>query len=184
MNNTIIFFSLLVLCLSAMLIFKIRLILDVNQNILLIVIRLYGLKIITMRVSLIGLYYQINNSKKKKTLAVFNKNDAYLIMQIKKSIIDKLYYDDIVLESSVGVASAKDTAILIGISNAICNYIHNQIYLNNSDTNFVYNNLPSFCQSKVYINLQIKVYFTIFDLGFALLLSFYKRGKYVKQTRQ
>ena len=181
MNNTIIFLSLLVLFLSAMLIIKISLVLDINKNLILIIFKVYGIKFLTINISLIGLHYKINNSKKYKKLKIIDKKDAYLFMQIKKSIFNKLYYEDISLISEIGVFSAKDTAIVVSIENIFCMFLKNKLALKNKDTNFTYSNMPVFEENKILIKLDIKVFFTIFDLVFALIMSFYKRGKYVKQ---
>ena len=70
MNNTIIFLSLLIIVLSIMLVFKININFDLQENFLKIKIQLFNMTIITIRISIIGLYYQINNSKKLKTLNI------------------------------------------------------------------------------------------------------------------
>ena len=68
MNNTIIFLSLLIVFLSIMLVFQINIIFDLYGNFIDITIRLFGIKLATISISLIGLYIQINNKKKLKTL--------------------------------------------------------------------------------------------------------------------
>jgi len=183
MNNTIIFLSILILFLSAMLIIKIDLDFDINQNIIIIKIRLYNIKFLVIKISLIGLYYQINNSKKLKKIKLIDKKDLYLIKQIKKSVFDKLYYDNIALKTEFGLISAKDTALIIASTNILCEYINNYIKLKNTDTFVQYENMPNFIQNKIKINLQLKVYFTIFDMLFAVIISFIKRGQYVKQKK-
>jgi len=185
MNNTIIFLSLFILFLSLMLEFKVKIILDVNSNILNIYVYLFRLRIVYIEISLVGLYYKINNSKKiKKLKLVLTKEETYLIKQIKKSILDKLYYDDIVLQSKIGVGDADKTAIDIGLLNLICIFGGDYLQSKNRDTVLYYNNLPDFEQMNLYVDLEVKFYFTIFDLVFAIIMSFYKRGKYVKERKQ
>lgn len=185
MNNTIIFLSIAILFISMMLVFTIRLHFDLYENMLSIEILLFGIKVITIKLSLVGLYYQINNSKKLKTISVIiNNEQKYLLMQIKKSIIDKLYYDDIIFSSKIGLNDAKNTALSVGTLNLACMYLANKFQNKNSDTILYYENEVSFEKKNFEIDLQLKVYFTIFDLIFAVVLSFYKRGKYVKQKKR
>ena len=121
MNNTIIFLSLLIVFLSIMLVFQINIIFDLYGNFIDITIRLFGIKLATISISLIGLYIQINNKKKLKTLSVvFDKNNEYLAMEIKKNILDKLYFDDIRLFSRLGVVNSSSSVIFASILNNIC----------------------------------------------------------------
>ena len=116
MNNTIIFLSLLIVFLSIMLVFQINIIFDLYGNFIDITIRLFGIKLATISISLIGLYIQINNKKKLKTLSVvFDKNNEYLAMEIKKNILDKLYFDDIRLFSRLGVVNSSSSVIFASI---------------------------------------------------------------------
>ena len=187
MNSTIIFLSILILFLSILLCFRIKITLDLNNNELIVFISLYKIRLLKISVSIIGLFYTINDSKKIKPLRVILKpEDKYLIRQIKASIIDKLYYDDIVLISKIGLPRASDTAIIIGLCNYVCNVLSDTVVKKNLDTRLYYNNLPDFEKNNLYIDCELKVYFTIFDLLFAIIMSFYKRGKYVKenQTKQ
>ena len=112
------------------------------------------------------------------------KEQKYLIEQIKTSIIDKLYYESIVFESNIGLENASNTALSIGVINLICNILGDYFYTKNHDTVLFYNNVANFENTNISFNLQIQVYFTIFDLVFAIIMSFYKRGKYVKETKQ
>ena len=184
MNNTIIFLSIFILILSTMLNFKITLILDIDNNSIIIHVKLYFIQLITINVSLLGFYYQINNSKKLKKFNLISIEDAYLVKQIKRSVFDKLYYDNIVFRSNIGLSSAKATAITSSIIDVICNNFYKFSKNKNNSLDFEYYNYIDFCYSKIYFKIDLNVYFTIFDLIFALVVSFLKRGKYVKEKRK
>ena len=47
-----------------------------------------------------------------------------------------------------------------------------------------YENDVDFINKKIFVDASIKVYFTIFDMIFSIILSFYKRGKYVKERNK
>ncbi len=184
MNNTIIFLSLIIFFLSLMLVFKIKIEFDMYGNFIKIKIYLFKFKFLEILISLIGLYIQINNSKKLKTLKfVLDKEQEYLLVQIKKSILDKLYFDDIQFKSNVGLNNASNTTIFVSILNLICFNLSNKLILSHKDTRLYYYNEANFISKIFKFNIEIKVYFTIFDLVFAIILSFYKRGKYVKKSR-
>ena len=168
MNNTIIFLSLMIIVLSIMLIFKINIYFDLQENFLKIKIQLFNLTIVRIRISIVGLYYQINNSKKLKTLNIFfDKNQEYLIIQIKKSILDKLYYDDIVVKSEFGIG-AKNTAIVVGITNILLSQLANKFITQKKDTRLYFETYANFLNQSCKFDITFKVYFTIFDLVFAL----------------
>lgn len=182
MSGTIIFLSLSILFLSLMMSFKLKITLDLNNNKMIILIWVYKLKIITIDINIIGLYYKINNSKKLKPLnIILKKEDKYFLEQIKSSILDKLYYDDIIFVSKVGLNSASNTAVSVGFLDQICRYLTNILYVKNPDIRLYFNNIPNFEEVSFVLDLELKVYFTIFDLVFAIIMSFYKRGKYVKE---
>ena len=184
MNNTIIFLSLLIVFLSIMLVFQINIIFDLYGNFIDITIRLFGIKLATISISLIGLYIQINNKKKLKTLSVvFDKNNEYLAMEIKKNILDKLYFDDIRLFSRLGVVNASSSVLFVSILNNICFFAKNKLKYSNKDLSFSYLNTVDFLNDNIIFNLNIKVYFTLFDLLFSIILSFYRRNKYVKKRK-
>ena len=184
MNNTIIFLSLLIVFLSIMLVFQINIIFDLYGNFIDITIRLFGIKLATISISLIGLYIQINNKKKLKTLSVvFDKNNEYLAMEIKKNILDKLYFDDIRLFSRLGVVNSSSSVIFVSILNNICFFAKNKLKYSNKDLSFSYLNTVDFLNDNIIFNLNIKVYFTLFDLLFSIILSFYRRNKYVKKRK-
>ena len=184
MNNTIIFLSLLIVFLSIMLVFQINIIFDLYGNFIDITIRLFGIKLATISISLIGLYIQINNKKKLKTLSVvFDKNNEYLAMEIKKNILDKLYFDDIRLFSRLGVVHSSSSVLFVSILNNICFFAKNKLKYSNKDLSFSYLNTVDFLNDNIIFNLNIKVYFTLFDLLFSIILSFYRRNKYVKKRK-
>ncbi len=184
MNNTIIFLSLLIVFLSIMLVFQINIIFDLYGNFIDITIRLFGIKLATISISLIGLYIQINNKKKLKTLSVvFDKNNEYLAMEIKKNILDKLYFDDIRLFSRLGVVNSSSSVIFASILNNICFFAKNKLKYSNKDLSFSYLNTVDFLNDNIIFNLNIEVYFTLFDLLFSIILSFYRRNKYVKKRK-
>lgn len=184
MNNTIIFLSVLIVFLSIMLVFQINIIFDLYGNFIDITIRLFGIKLATISISLIGLYIQINNKKKLKTLSVvFDKNNEYLAMEIKKNILDKLYFDDIRLFSRLGVVNSSSSVLFVSILNNICFFAKNKLKYSNKDLSFSYLNTVDFLNDNIIFNLNIKVYFTLFDLLFSIILSFYRRNKYVKKRK-
>ena len=184
MNNTIIFLLLLIVFLSIMLVFQINIIFDLYGNFIDITIKLFGIKLATISISLIGLYIQINNKKKLKTLSVvFDKNNEYLAMEIKKNILDKLYFDDIRLFSRLGVVNSSSSVIFASILNNICFFAKNKLKYSNKDLSFSYLNTVDFLNDNIIFNLNIKVYFTLFDLLFSIILSFYRRNKYVKKRK-
>lgn len=184
MNSTIIFLSLLIVFLSIMLVFQINIIFDLYGNFIDITIKLFGIKLATISISLIGLYIQINNKKKLKTLSVvFDKNNEYLAMEIKKNILDKLYFDDIRLFSRLGVVNASSSVLFSSILNNICFFAKNKLKYSNKDLSFSYLNTVDFLNDNIIFNLNIKVYFTLFDLLFSIILSFYRRNKYVKKRK-
>ena len=167
-----------------MLVIKIKIIININDNKIIIMFWLFGFKVVTLNISIIGLYLEVNNSKKLKQISlILKQEDKYLISQIKSSIIDKLYYDKIIINTQIGLGNAKDTAMSIGIINILCEIIAQFLQLKNSDTKLYFNNLPEFENMKMFIDLEAKVYFTIFDMVFAIILSFYKKGKYVKERK-
>ena len=184
MNNTIIFLSLLIVFLSIMLVLQINIIFDLYGNFIDMTIRLFGIKLATISISLIGLYIQINNKKKLKTLSVvFDKNNEYLAMEIKKNILDKLYFDDIRLFSRLGVVNSSSSVLFVSILNNICFFAKNKLKYSNKDLSFSYLNTVDFLNDNIIFNLNIKVYFTLFDLLFSIILSFYRRNKYVKKRK-
>ena len=49
------------------------------------------------------------------------------------------------------------------------------------DIKISYLNKCNFLRSQIKVYFETKVYFTIFDLIFATIISLYKRGKYARQ---
>lgn len=186
MNNTIIFFiSLILILMSIMLIIRVKINFDLYGNYINIEIFLYGIKLINIYISIIGLYIQINNKKKLKTIDfLFDAKKEYLFLQMKKNILDKLYIDNINLETLIGVTNSSLTAILITILNQICFNVKKNLENKNKDIKINYQNTSDFAYQRVKLNADVKVYFTIFDMVFAIILSFYERGKYVKEREK
>ena len=185
MNGAIIFLSLMLIFFAIMLVIKIKIKFDLYENYVFIEIYLYGIKILKIHISLIGLYYKINNSKKMKTInLVLKKEDEYLVMQMKKSIVDKLYFDDILLKSKIGIKDASTSVMIVAFMNILFSRISTKIYSEDNDLRLYYENDVDFINKKIFVDASIKVYFTIFDMIFSIILSFYKRGKYVKERNK
>jgi hypothetical protein len=184
MDGTIIFLSIVIIILSLMLVFKLKINLDVFSNNCRAIIYLFGIRIIRIDVNLILLTFQINNNKNKKSLNLFlSKEQEFLLKQMKKTIIDKLYYDDIFLEYELSIGNPSFSAISIGVINSILHLIKIKMLSANNDTNIVIASRSNLKDFDIKIDMQIKVFFTLFDLFFALIISFYKRGMYAKQKR-
>ncbi|MGN0961739.1 MAG: hypothetical protein ACI4PF_06065 [Christensenellales bacterium] len=97
--------------------------------------------------------------------------------------MDKLYYDNFNLEITLNTFDPQSTALTIGIINQICSILNSIFIFNNKNYNLTYSNRPNFIENKNRIEFDVKVYFTIFDMIFAIVMSFYRRGKYVKQEK-
>jgi len=152
------------------------------EPLIIIDIRVFNIKVIKIKVDILSLTYIINESKKHKKLKlIFSKEQTYLILQIKKSILDKLYYDKILVNINLYTPSPSTTAIIIGLFNILNLYFSNKVMQLNKDIVFYLNTNAEFVKKVNNIDIKIKVRFTIFDMVFALIISFYKRGKYVKQ---
>ena len=67
-----------------------------------------------------------------------------MLFQIKNSILDKLYYDDINIKTYIGLNDAKNTAICIGLLNEVMFLISNKLYLKKVDTRLLYENTHIF----------------------------------------
>lgn len=181
MLSTIIFLSIFIILISLMLIIDIRAIVDIDNNSIKVVFRLFRIKIITITIDIIGLRYRINKSKKIKSIKFIDlKEQQYIIKQIKKSIFDKLYYDKIELYSEMYVLSPDITASTIGVINIICQNLKSRILDYNHQTIVKYYNTSNF-NYKNYIQLDLRVYFTVFDMLFAIIMSLYKRREYGKE---
>lgn len=184
MTSTIIFLSMFLSIASFMLIIKININFDLKNYFLIIEIKVFSLKIITIKIDLIFLRYKINNSKYYKSLdLIINKEQEYLILQIKNSILDKLYYDDIKFSSSINMGDCALTANIIGVLDLLC-ILFDELFFQKIDIRFIFKNRAEFIEKENNIKIFLKVYFTIFDMIFAIIMSFYKRGKYVKKRKQ
>lgn len=168
-----------------MLTIKIDITFDLYGNNIQIIIKIWNIRILKIYVSIVGLYIKINNNKKLKTLNIlFDKNQEYLILQMKKSIFDKLYFDKINLFSEIGVIDSSASVYAITILNLLCHKINSDKNIRLKNCDLCYKNCVNFTQNIVYFKLQIKVLFTLFDLVFAIILSLYKKGKYVKERKR
>ena len=103
---------------------------------------------------------------------------------MKKSIFDKLYFDKIKFETNIGLGNANNSVMAVMTLNCICDKIKQILKLYNNECDLFCDNRVDFVNDVVQINTSIKVYFTIFDMVFAIILSFYKRGKYVKERQR
>lgn len=185
MYHTIIFLSLIVLILNITLIIKVHLILDFDDFNSAIVLRLFGLPVFTIKINLNELTYKTNYSKKRRALnLILVKEQEYLIKQIKKSVLDKLYYDDIDIEYQLSIYDKCVMANVSGTIDLMMFYL--QVYLKNknNDTEINIFNKTNFIEHKNVINVDIKVLFTMFDMIFAIVMSFYKRGRYVREKNK
>lgn len=180
MNNTIIFLSFLIIVLSVTLDISINAKIDTMAGKILATIKLFGIKIITIDFDVLGLYYKVNNSKKLKKISdIFSKENNYLFGEIKKSILDKLYVSKISVESSLGLLKANTIASTVAISRMLGECINEK--MDRGDVLFEHSFLPNFVSQNITLTVGASVHFTIFDMAFALIISFYKRGKYVKK---
>ena len=182
--STIIFLSIAIILIAVMLVIRINIFLDFKALILRIKIKVFFIKIVEINLDLLTLKYRVNKSKKEKQVNLFiNKEQEYLILQIKKSILDKLYYDDLSLNTCIGVQDAALTANIVGSIDLICRIFKTFISVQRHSLDFRFSNTAEFVNESNQVTINLKVYFTIFDMIFALIMSFYKRGRYVKQKR-
>lgn len=184
MYSTIIFLSISIIFLSLMLMIDIQVDLDVNKMKIIVIIKIYKIKIVTLHIHLLGMVYRVNRSKKfKKINFVISDEQKILIAQIKKSILDKLYYDNFNVEILLSTQSPDFTSLSIGLINQICLLIKSYLIFSHKESELTFLNKANFISDENKINFDMRVYFTIFDMVFAIILSFYKRGKYVKQAK-
>jgi len=183
MNNTIIFLSLLVIFLSIVLEINICFCVDMLSNKIVLIINIYGIRVFQINFDIIGLFYEVNNSRKfKKISDIFSKENNYFFQQIKKSVLDKLYYGRITLNTACGVCSAKESAEVVSFLNILCFVLQDK--MRGNDIEFVYSNYPIYTKTNIKIDITIKVFFTIFDMVFAIIISLYKRGRYVRKIKK
>lgn len=184
MYSTIIFLSIVILVLSVMLIFYIQVEIDLVQLIIKIHIKVFCLKIITININLLYMKYTFNKSKKTRNISlIISEKEKYLIKQIKKSILDKVYYDHFNIIAYLNIGDADKTAEAVGVIIGVCNVL-NSIFISSKKTyDLSYEINGCFIENKNVISIETKVYFTIFDIMFAFIMSFYKRGKYVKENK-
>ncbi len=183
MNSTIIFLSIFLIIMSIMLEININFNYSMATNKISINFFVYKIKIISIKVDILSLYYEINNNKKQKKLKlVFPKEDRLFLSEIKKNLINKLYLHKVVSSIELGVMNAKDVAMIISTLNIVGEDLKKR--LDSRDIDYVYINSPIFSYHNINLSLKITVFFTIFDMIFALILSFYKRSRYVRQNKK
>ncbi len=180
MNNTIIFLSLLIIVLSVTLDISLNAKIDVVAGKIVAVIKVFGIKIITIDFDIFGLYYKVNNSKKLKKISdIFSKENNYFFGEIKKSILDKLFLSKIYVSTNFGMPKADTIATSVALARAFGRGVSES--LREKDVLAKFEVIPNFASQNIILSLGINVHFTIFDMVFALIISFYKRGKYVKE---
>ena len=155
MLSTIIFLSILIIVLSIMLMIDVNINIDANRYKLLVYIRIYGIRIIKVSFDVLGLYYTINNSKKQKAIDFLKiKEQEYLIKQIKSSILDKLYYDRVLITSCVNAEDPAICANIVGGLNLICYAFYYLLYAKNEDIEYAYNVFSDFDKQKFLNKLE------------------------------
>lgn len=185
MFGTIIFLQQILFFLSTMLIIDVSSILHFEDYELNIIIRIFKIPVAKIKVNLITLKYKINGIKFAAPLKLFvSREDEYLLSQIKKNIIDKLYYDDIVIVSNISMLDPDITADVIGISNIVCDVISRHLKSSNRDIKVTYLNTADFKNNHNRIEFDVRVYFTFFDMVFAIIMSLYNRRRYVKENKK
>ena len=183
MLSTIIFLSIFIIILSVMLSISLDIRVDFNNANLKIKIYIYKIMVLTISIDMILLKYRINNGKEKNINIFIGFEQKYLIKQIKTSIIDKLYYDSIDFKSNISCNDSKSSIDLLILLNIICWTLKECLSYKNKDIKIKFINTTDCLEKENFINLKIGVMFTIFDMVFALIISFVKRGKYVKQKK-
>jgi hypothetical protein len=181
--GTIIFLSLSLINLSIMLIIDVTFNIDINNCKIEIFVKLYKIKFIVIKINLLTLTYSINNGKTRRLKLILRKGDKYLLEQIKSNILNKLYYDSVSLYVVLNLVNPKLTADTMGMMYIFLNVANYYLLNKNEDMDISYKLSPDFDKLNNKIKLDLRVYFTIFDMVYAIVLSFYKRGKYVKEKR-
>ena len=179
--STIIFLSLFLINMSTMLIIDLSTMLDLNSCKVEMLIKVFRIRIIKIKVDLLTQTYTINGGKKRRLKLILKKEEKYLLSQIKSNILNKLYYDSVSLDIILNLISPSLTANVIGILYIIFNLSNYWLLSNNEDMYISYYCKPDFDGLNNKIKFDLRVYFTIFDMVYAVILSFYRRGKYVKQ---
>lgn len=179
MFDTIIFLSNILFFVSTMLIIKIIINMDFDNFLMVVKLKVFGITVLNIKINLLLMLYTINNSKKHKHLKLFiSKKEAELLKQIKLNIIEKLYFDKVNVKSYIYVASPHVTAMTTAILNSLCRCA--KIYLEGDavDIQFSYNNISNFMTNNSMCEISLDVYFTIFDIIFAIIISLYRRRRY------
>ena len=179
--GTIIFFSFILIVLSLMLMIDIGFNFDSSTMKANIIIKLYKIKIIKIDINLLTIQYRINNGKYKHLKILLQKEEKYFISQIKNNILNKLYYDSVSLETVLNLFDPKLTADVIGVLYILYNISNFWLLSKNEDIELCYSCRADFNKINNKIKFDLRVYFTVFDMLYAVILSFYRRGKYVKE---
>lgn len=179
--STIIFLSFFLINMAMMLVIDISASLNVNEGKLELVIKLYKIKLIKIRVNLLTLSYTINGGKKRRLNIILKNEEKYLLTQIKSNILNKLYYDSISLKIILNLLEPRITADAIGVLYVLLGISNYWLLSKNEDMDICYSCKPDFARVNNKIKFDLRVYFTIFDMVYAVILSFYRRGKYVKE---
>ena len=167
-----------------MLIINISFFADLNSMKVEIIIKIYKLKLIKITVDLLLNRFKVNNGKYRRLKFILKQEEKYLISQIKQNVLNKLYYDSVFADIIINLLNPAITANTVGIINQIFEFMKYYLFIKNNDMNICLNCRTDFKKCINKIKLEITVLFTIFDMIYAIILSFYKRGKYVKENRQ
>lgn len=181
--GTIIFLSFILIVLSLMLMFDIGFNFDSSTMKANIIIKMYKIKIIKIEINLLAFQYRINKGKYKHLKILLQKEEKYFISQIKNNILNKLYYDLVSLDLNINILNPALTANVVGACNAICEIYHFVLKESNQDMEIFYNCSSDFSGLLNKCTINVRVYFTVFDMVYAVVLSLYRRGKYVKEKR-
>ena len=167
-----------------MLMINITFLIDLNIMHLNIDVRLFRLRIIKIDVDLLLNRFKINNGKYKKLKLILKQEEKYLISQIKQNILNKLYYDSISANLMINTLSPAITAITVGVINQSFEILKFYLLSKNADMDINLDCSANFSKFVNKVKFDIRVYFTIFDMVYAIILSFYKRREYVKEKRR
>ncbi len=164
-----------------MLIIDIKVFFDIGTMQMNIKVYLFRIKIITIKIDLFKLTYRINRKKDKHLKLILNSADKYLVSQIKSNILNKLYYDSADINVELNLLDPALTARVIGGVLILLNVSNYYFVKKNNEFVFTYSYLSDFNALNNKLSFKFRVYFTVFDMVYAIILSLYKRGKYAKE---
>ncbi len=180
MNYTIIFLLLFVCVLSILITIEV----DMNVNVIKCVadikIKIMHLKILKIEIGLYGLTLKLNGSKKVKSINLFKiKQENYIIKQIKTSVISKLYLEKLDVGFRLGLIDSKYTSQI----NGLLLLFNNMIAINNvnNDMDYCIHVMPDYVNNCIALKGYAKIYLTLFDMIFAIVMSIYKGKQYAKR---